>query len=63
MVIKGTPVEINITPRQAHILSISLSMLYDEIGKSGEGKQMKEDIQELAKSIQSVTSKELSTRN
>ena len=63
MVIKGTPVEINITSRQANIISIALTLLYDEIGKSGEGKQMKEDIQELAKSIQSVTSKELSTRN
>ena len=54
---------INITPRQANILSIALTLLYDEIGKSGEGKQLKEDIRELAKSIQFVTSKELSIRN
>lgn len=40
---------LNITDRQATILGIALTMLYDEIGKSGEGKQMMKEALELLK--------------
>lgn len=42
---------LNITDRQATILGIALTMLYDEIGKSGEGQQMMKEASELHKMI------------
>jgi len=42
---------LNLTDRQLTILSISLTVLYDEIGKSGEGKQMMQEVSELHKTI------------
>jgi hypothetical protein len=42
---------LNITDRQATILGIALTMLYDEIAKSGEGQQMMKDASELHKMI------------
>lgn len=42
---------LNLTDRQLTILSISLTLLYDEIGKSGEGQQMMKDASELHKMI------------
>ena len=56
-------IDLNLTKRQTLILSIALTNLYDEIAKSGEGHQMKLDVMELAKLIQTETSKELDRRN
>lgn len=42
---------LTLTDRQLTILSISLTMMYDEIGKSGEGKQMMQEVSELHKTI------------
>ena len=56
-------IDLNLTKRQTLILSIALTNLYDEIAKSGEEHQMKLDVMELAKLIQTETSKELDRRN
>ena len=42
---------INITRRQAALFTISLTMMYGEIAKSGEGHLVKEEVMELAKLI------------
>ena len=44
-----------LTERQITILGIALTNLYDEIGKSGEGQQMRYDIMELTRYIQKQT--------
>jgi hypothetical protein len=41
-----------LTDRQTTILGIALTTLYDEIAKSGEGYQMRDDIMELSAYIQ-----------
>ena len=41
-----------LTDRQTTILGIALTNLYDEIAKSGEGHQMRDDIMELSAYIQ-----------
>ena len=46
---------LHLTERQITILGISLTMLYDEIAKSGEGQQMRDDIMELSRYIQEKT--------
>jgi len=48
---------LNLTERQVTILGIALTNLYDEIAKSDEGKQMREDIIELSRYIQKQTLK------
>jgi len=42
----------NLTERQVTILGIALTNLYDEIAKSGEGQQMRDDIMEFSRYIQ-----------
>jgi hypothetical protein len=46
---------LNLTERQVTILGIALTTLYDEIAKSNEGKQMREDIIELSRYVQKQT--------
>ena len=46
---------LNLTERQVTILDIALTTLYDEIAKSDEGKQMREDIIELNRYVQRQT--------
>jgi hypothetical protein len=46
---------LNLTKRQIIILNISLTTLYDEIAKSGEGQQMRDDIMEFSRYIQKQT--------
>jgi hypothetical protein len=41
-----------LTDRQIIILGIALANLYDEIAKSGEGQQMRDDIMELSAYVQ-----------
>ena len=41
-----------LTDRQTTILGIALTNLYDEIAKSGEGPQMRDDIMELSTYVQ-----------
>jgi len=41
-----------LTDRQVIILGIALANLYDEIAKSGEGQQMRDDIMELSAYVQ-----------
>ncbi len=41
-----------LTDRQTTILGIALTNLYDEIAKSGEGQQMRDDIMEFSRYIQ-----------
>ena len=41
-----------LTDRQTTILGIALTTLYDEIAKSGEGHQMRDDIMELSAYVQ-----------
>ena len=41
-----------LTDRQTIILGIALANLYDEIAKSGEGQQMRDDIMELSAYVQ-----------
>ncbi len=41
-----------LTDRQTTILGIALANLYDEIAKSGEGQQMRDDIMELSAYVQ-----------
>lgn len=41
----------NLTTRQLNILSISLTMFYDEVAKDGSSAKMKEDIMELSKLV------------
>ncbi len=41
-----------LTDRQVTILGIALTNLYDEIAKSGEGQQMRDDIMEFSRYIQ-----------
>ncbi len=41
-----------LTDRQTTILGIALTALYDEIAKSGEGQQMRDDIMTLSAYIQ-----------
>ena len=43
---------LNLTERQVTILGIALTNLYDEIAKSGEGQQMRDDIMELSAYVQ-----------
>lgn len=43
---------LNLIERQVTILGIALTVLYDEITKSGEGQQMKDDIMEFSRYIQ-----------
>jgi len=43
---------LNLTKRQVTILGIALTVLYDEITKSGEGQQMRDDIMEFSRYIQ-----------
>ncbi len=43
---------LNLTERQVTILGIALTNLYDEIAKSGEGQQMRDDIMTLSAYIQ-----------
>ena len=38
----------NFTPRQISLLSIALTMFYDEVCKTGTTQQMKDDIKELS---------------
>jgi hypothetical protein len=49
--------QINITKRQSILLGIALTMMYDEIAKTNEGKSMKQEVMELAKLIQSNSNK------
>lgn len=42
---------LNITDRQKTILTIALTVLYDEIEKTGEGRQIKQDVMELSRMI------------
>jgi len=46
---------LNLTERQVTILDITLTNLYDEIAKSGEGQQMRDDIIEFSLYIQEQT--------
>lgn len=46
---------LNLTERQITILGIALTNLYDEIAKSGEGQQMRDDIMEFSRYIQKQT--------
>ena len=46
---------LNLTERQITILGIALTNLYDEITKSGEGQQMRDDIIEFSRDIQKQT--------
>jgi len=48
---------LNLTERQITILGIALTNLYDEIAKSGGGKQMRDDIMELSKLVNDEFSK------
>ena len=41
-----------LTDRQTTILGIALTNLYDEIAKSGEGQQLRDDIMELSAYVQ-----------
>ncbi len=41
-----------LTDRQTTILGIALTALYDEIAKSGEGQQMRDDIMTLSAYVQ-----------
>ena len=41
-----------LTDRQTALLGIALTNLYDEIAKSGEGQQMRDDIMEFSRYIQ-----------
>ncbi len=41
-----------LTDRQTTILGIALTNLYDEIAKSGEGQQMRDDIMTLSAYVQ-----------
>ena len=41
----------NLTQRQLNILSISLTMFYDEVAKDGSSAKMKQDIKELHKLV------------
>lgn len=43
---------LNLTERQVTILDLALTLLYDEITKSGEGQQMRDDIMEFSRYIQ-----------
>jgi len=43
---------LHLTERQVTILGIALTNLYDEITKSGEGQQMRDDIMEFSRYIQ-----------
>ena len=43
---------LHLTERQVTILGIALTNLYDEIAKSGEGQQMRDDIMEFSRYIQ-----------
>ena len=43
---------LNLTERQVTILGIALTTLYDEITKSGEGQQMRDDIMTLSAYVQ-----------
>ena len=47
---------LTLTQRQVTILGIALTNLYDKIYKSGEGKQMRDDIMEFSRYIQKQTS-------
>jgi len=49
---------LNLTERQITILGIALTNLYDEIAKSGEGQQMRDDIMEFSRYIQKQTQEE-----
>jgi hypothetical protein len=40
-----------LTTRQLNILSISLTMFYDEVAKDGSSAKMKEDIMELSQLV------------
>ena len=53
------PMILNITDRQATILGIALTVLYDTISKSGEGKQMRKEASELHKMIVDLQSSNL----
>lgn len=46
---------LNLTQRQVTILGLALTVFYDEITKSGEGQQMKDDIMEFSRYIQKQT--------
>lgn len=50
---------LTLTDRQLTILSISLTTMYDEIGKSGEGKQMMQEVSEFHKMIVNLQSQNL----
>ena len=52
---KGLMTTLNLTERQVTILGIALTTLYDEIAKSNEGNQMREDIIELSRYVQKQT--------
>jgi hypothetical protein len=54
---------INLTDRQITVISIALTVLFDEVAKSGKGEQMKKDIRELSSLLQAETSKELANRS
>ena len=41
----------NLTTRQLNILSISLTMFYDEVAKDGSSAKMKQDIMGLCKLV------------
>jgi hypothetical protein len=49
-------INLNLTDRQVIIISMAITNLYDEIAKSGEGQQMRDDIMELSKYIHKQTS-------
>jgi hypothetical protein len=50
---------LNLTERQVTILGIALTNLYDEITKSGEGQQMRDDIMEFSRYIQKQSLEQL----
>ena len=50
---------LNLTQRQVTILGLALTVLYDEIAKSGEGEQMRDDIMEFSRYIQKQYNEEI----
>ena len=43
--------EMNLTQRQLNLITISLTMFYDEVAKDGSSAKMKQDIKELHKLV------------